>query len=100
MSAKSRVTNSDSGSGLGARLFGARIDDYVRVIVRLIRDGAADREWAAEENPYDVAAILNGSVNQTIIVWLLYRKPRDLMKGISSVVDRAMSILAPVRSRR
>jgi len=76
------------------------IDDYVRVIVRLIRDGAADREWAAEENPYDVAAILNGSVNQTIIVWLLYRKPRDLMKGISSVVDRAMSILAPVRSRR
>jgi AcrR family transcriptional regulator len=75
------------------------IDNYVRVIVRLIRDGAANREWAREPNPYDVAAILNGSVNQTIIVWLLYRKPRDLMKRISFVVDRAMTILAPIRSR-
>jgi AcrR family transcriptional regulator len=72
------------------------IDDYVRVIVHMIREGAANKEWAPESNPYDVAAILNGSVNQIIIVWLLYRKPRDLMKGISSVVDRAMTVLAPV----
>jgi AcrR family transcriptional regulator len=76
-----------------------RIDDYVRVIVRLIRDGTAGREWAPEPNPYDVAAILNGSVNQTIIVWLLYRKPRDLMKSTSAVVDRALTILAPVKAR-
>jgi AcrR family transcriptional regulator len=71
------------------------IDEYVRVIVHMIREGAANKEWAPESNPYDVAAILNGSVNQIIIVWLLYRKPRDLMKGISSVVDRAMTVLVP-----
>jgi AcrR family transcriptional regulator len=71
------------------------IDDYVRIIVHLIRQGEANHEWAAGPNPYETAAILNGSVNQVIIVWLLYRKPRDLMKAIASVIDRAMSLLPP-----
>jgi AcrR family transcriptional regulator len=71
------------------------IDDYVRIIVYLIRGGEANDEWAAGPSPYETAAILNGSVNQVIIVWLLYRKPRDLMKAISSVIDRAMSLLPP-----
>jgi AcrR family transcriptional regulator len=72
------------------------IDDYARVIVHLIREGEANGEWASGPDPYETAAILNGSVNQVIIVWLLYRKPRDLMKGISSVIDRTMSLLEPV----
>ncbi len=69
------------------------IDDYARIIVHLIREGEANGEWAAGPNPYETAAILNGSVNQVIIVWLLYRKPRDLMKAISSVIDRTLSLL-------
>jgi AcrR family transcriptional regulator len=71
------------------------IDDYVRVIVHLIRGGESNKEWAAGPSPYETAAILNGSVNQVIIVWLLYRKPRDLMKAASSVIDRTMSLLRP-----
>jgi AcrR family transcriptional regulator len=72
------------------------IDDYARVIVHLIRKGEANGEWKAGPDPYETAAILNGSVNQVIIVWLLYRQPRDLMKAISSVIDRTMSLLEPV----
>ncbi|MGE0502038.1 MAG: TetR/AcrR family transcriptional regulator [Rhizobiaceae bacterium] len=69
------------------------INDYVRVIVYLIRQGEMRGEWPAGPDPYETAAILNGSVNQVIITWLLYRKPRDLMKAIVSIVDRTMSAL-------
>jgi len=71
------------------------IDDYARVIVHLIRAGEANGEWAAGPNHYETAAILNGSVNQIIMVWLLYRKPRDLMKAIASVIERTMRLLQP-----
>ena len=74
------------------------LDDYVRIILKLIRGGEASGEWAAGPNPYETAAILNGSVNQVIIVWLLYRKPRDLMKTVSSIIDRTMLLLTPVES--
>jgi len=75
------------------------IDDYVRIIIDLIRGGEANGEWAAGPNPYETASILNGSVNQIIIVWLLYRKPRDLMKAISSVIDRTFLLLPPVENQ-
>lgn len=73
------------------------IDDYVRLILELIRGGEAAGEWAADPDPYETAAILNGSVNQVIIVWLLYRQPRDLMKAIASIVDRTMTLLPPTK---
>lgn len=73
----------------------ASIDDYVRILVHLIRRGEADGEWQSGPNVYETAAILNGSVNQVIITWLLYRQPRDLMKAISSVVERTLSLLQP-----
>ena len=68
-------------------------DDYVRVIVFLIRQGAVAREWAADPNPYETAAILNGSINQLIITALLYRRPRNLTAAASSILDRTMSLL-------
>ena len=67
------------------------IDDYVRIIVDLIRRGEAAGEWPPDLNPYETATILNGSVNQVIITWLLYRKPRNLMKAVGSIVDRTMT---------
>lgn len=69
------------------------IDDYVRIILKLIRCGEASGEWVKGPDPYETAAILNGSVNQVIIVWLLYRRPRDLMKAIVSIIDRTMLLL-------
>ena len=71
------------------------LDDYARVIVELIRGGEASGEWLLGQNVYETTAILNGSLNQVIIVWLLYRQPRDLMKGVASIIDRTMLLLGP-----
>lgn len=69
-------------------------DDYVRIIIRLIRQGERDGEWSAS-NPYETAAILNGSVNQIIITSLLYRRPRNLSAAAAAIVDRTMALLEP-----
>jgi len=71
------------------------VDDYVRVILWLLREGAARGEWTADANPYETATILNGSVNQVIITWLIYRKPRDLMKATNSILGRLIGALLP-----
>jgi AcrR family transcriptional regulator len=75
------------------------LDDYVRIIIDLIRRGEQAGEWPAGPDPYETAAIFNGSVNQIIITWLLYRKPRNLMKAVGSVVDRTMTLLNPSITR-
>ena len=75
-------------------------DDYVHIVLYLIRQGEIDGEWPAGPNPYETAAILNGSVNQIIITSLLYRRPRNLSTAAASIVDRAMTVLqpAPIKS--
>jgi AcrR family transcriptional regulator len=73
------------------------LDDYVRVILRLLRDGEARGEWGGGHNHYETAAILNGAVNQLIITWLLYRRPRDFMKGVDAMLARLLpALLQPV----
>lgn len=69
------------------------IDDYVRIILHMINEGAKAGEWPAASNPYETAAILNGSLNQTIITWLIYRRPNDVMKAAVSIIDRTMHLL-------
>lgn len=71
-------------------------DDYVRIILYLIHQGEANKEWAVEADPYETAAILNGSVNQIIITALLYRRPRNLTTAAAAIVDRAMTLLRPI----
>lgn len=69
------------------------IDDYVRIIVWLLREGENRGEWPAGHDHYETAAILNGAVNQIVITWLLFRRPHDLMKAIDSVLDRTFALL-------
>ena len=76
------------------------LDDYVRILVFLIQQGALLGEWAAEENPYELAAILNGSVNQIIITALLYRRPQNLAKAVESILDRTMSLFRPAAAKK
>ncbi len=75
-------------------------DDYVHVVLYLIRQGEIDGEWPAGPNRYETAAILNGSVNQIIITSLLYRRPRNLSTAATSIVDRAMTILQSGPSKK
>jgi AcrR family transcriptional regulator len=67
-------------------------DDYVRVILYLLRQGEESGEWPAGDH-YETAAILNGSVNQVIITALLYRRPRKLSSAAASILDRTMELL-------
>jgi len=69
------------------------IDDYGRIMVRLVIEGAERGEWPAQPDPYQTATILIGSLNQLIITWLLYRKPRQLMRATKLLVWRLMHIL-------
>lgn len=71
-------------------------DDYVRIIVYLLKWGEADGEWPAGPNYYETAAILVGAINQIIITWSLYRRPNDLTKAASAVATRTMQLLNPV----
>jgi AcrR family transcriptional regulator len=70
-------------------------DDYVRVILFLIRQGEENGEWAAGPDPYQTAAILNGSINQLIITSLLYRRPRNLAAAATAILERVMTLLPP-----
>jgi AcrR family transcriptional regulator len=71
------------------------LDDYVRVILRLLREGESRGEWEAGHDHYETAAILNGAVNQVIITWLLYRRPRNLMKAVDAMLSRLLPALLP-----
>ena len=72
------------------------LDDYARFVIHLVRTGAAEGEWPPEPNPYETASILIGSHNQMVITWLLYRKPRDIMRGVSAMLDRLLSAVLPL----
>lgn len=69
------------------------IDDFARVIVFLIRQGM-DEGWISKtSDPYQTSALLLGGVNQLIITWLLYRRPRNLTKAGVDMVERLLVLL-------
>lgn len=76
------------------------LDDYGRILLSLIAEGARDGEWAEDRQPYQTVTILIGSVSQLIITWLLYRHPRDLMKATGSLIERLLSLLEPQPTHR
>jgi len=69
------------------------IDDFARVVLKLIQEGGERGEWPPDPNPYQTATILIGAVSQLIITWLLYRRPRDLSRATGPLVDRLMTLL-------
>ena len=75
------------------------LDDYGRIILALLADGARDGEWSEDRQPYQTVTIFIGSISQLIITWLLYRHPRDLMKATGSLVERLLSLLGPAPTR-
>jgi AcrR family transcriptional regulator len=69
------------------------MDDFSRVILFLVRRGIAEGLFAADRNPYETAALLVGGVNQVIITWLLYRRPRNLTKAGTEMAERLLGML-------
>lgn len=73
----------------------AALDEFAVIIMHLIASGEAAGEWVGGDNRYETAAILVGSVNQLIITWLMYQRPRDIGSAAASMVDRLLSCLLP-----
>jgi AcrR family transcriptional regulator len=69
------------------------LDDYGRIVVRMLVEGGERGDWPVQPNPYQTATILIGSINQLIITWLLYRKPRDLMVSSKRLIARLLQIV-------
>ncbi len=70
------------------------VDDFARVVICLLRQGERDGDWPHGQNWYQTASILIGSVNQVIITWLLYRRPRNLTKASIDIVERILDMIA------
>jgi AcrR family transcriptional regulator len=75
------------------------LNDYVRVIIHLLRQGAARGEWPDQGDYYETAALLTGAINQIIVTWALFRQPKDLSKAAASMASRVLSLLQPGNSR-
>ena len=69
------------------------INDFSRVVLFLVRQGMAEGEWSVDRDPYETAALLTGSINQVIITWLLYRRPRNLTKASNELAERLLDLL-------
>ena len=69
------------------------VDDYARIVVALIHEGARRGEWNSNIDALQAATILIGSVNQMIITWLLYRRPENLAEGVVPLADVLMRLL-------
>lgn len=69
------------------------VDDYARIVLKLIEEGEERGEWPHDPDPYQTATILVGSVSQLIITWLIYRRPRDVSRAATPLIERMMSLL-------
>lgn len=79
---------------VGTSLVRQTLDDYARILVELIAEGERNGEWT-DPDPYQTATILIGSTSQTIVTWLLYKNPRDIMRATVALVERLLTLLPP-----
>lgn len=69
------------------------LDDFGRIIVEMLREGARLGEWDAKPDPYRLATIFMGSVTHMMITWLLYRRPRNLVQAAKPMIDDLLRLL-------
>ena len=68
-------------------------DDYLRIILYLLREGEDYKEWPLIDDLYELSAIFVGGINQRIITRALYLRPRNISKAAESMVDRMLTLL-------
>lgn len=74
------------------------VDDFARIALYLIDEGVKQGEFPPGQNTYETASILLGAVNQVIITWLLYRRPRNLTKASVEITERVLDMIANEKS--
>jgi AcrR family transcriptional regulator len=77
------------------------VDRYGLRYVELVRHAIADGSYDRHLDPYLAMSMLMGGLCHLTAVWLLYRRPHDLVERGSALFDRLeMSFLAKGRRRR
>ncbi|WP_225008869.1 TetR/AcrR family transcriptional regulator [Novosphingobium percolationis] len=74
------------------------VNDFARIALFLIDEGVRQGEFPEGRNTYETASILLGAVNQVIITWLLYRRPRNLTKASAEITERVLTMIANERT--
>lgn len=69
------------------------VDDFARVAIFLLRQGVEEGRWAKDRDLYQTAALVLGGVNQVIITWLLYRRPRNLTRAGTEMAERILDMI-------
>jgi AcrR family transcriptional regulator len=70
------------------------VDDFARVVLFLVNQGIAEGEFSPRRNVYETAGLLMGGVNQVIITWLLYRRPKNLARAGTEITERVLNMLS------
>lgn len=76
------------------------VDDFARIALYLINKGVKQGEFPPGHSPYETASLLLGAVNQVIITWLLYRRPRNLTKASAEITERVLNMIAQEKDGR
>jgi TetR/AcrR family fatty acid metabolism transcriptional regulator len=58
-----------------------------RVIIRIVEEGIASGEFKLDTDPYLVRAVVLGTIEHTVISWLLLGKPEDLVVRADALSD-------------
>lgn len=70
------------------------VDDFARIVLFLLDEGVRQGEFPPGRNVYETSSLLMGAINQVIITWLLYRRPRNLTKASVEMADRVINMIA------
>jgi AcrR family transcriptional regulator len=73
------------------------VDDFARVVLFLIKQGVDEGDFSPRRNAYETAALIMGGVNQVIITWLLYRRPKNLSRAGTEITERVLNMLSAER---
>lgn len=69
------------------------INDFMRVVIFLLREGVNEGWVHPSKNIHETGALVVGGMNQIIITWLLYRRPRNLTKAGTEIAERIIALL-------
>lgn len=69
------------------------MNDFASVIIFLLKQGMEEGWVIDTRSAQETAALLMGGVNQSIITWLLYRRPRNLTKAGAEITERLVAML-------
>lgn len=69
------------------------VDDFARIVLYIVRQGIREGIWSDKRDPYETVALLMGGVNQVVITWLLYRRPKNLTRASTEMTERILTML-------